>query len=148
VFEHGHADHPAIGPTCRCFGLRREEGQRGNDRRGQDRGYTQEGAAWRADRVDREGGRRVGTHCEEVRQDGRPVARAPEEEEAGERGARPLRGDDRSWPDGHSRHFLVNNNTALPRQGLVGGLGGGARAEAGPVDGVVPLGQAMWPVGY
>ncbi len=37
---------------------------------------------------------------------------------------------------------------ALPRQGLVGGLGGGARAEAGPVDGVVPLGQAMWPVGY
>lgn len=28
-FGHGHADHPAIGPTCRCLGLRREEGKRG-----------------------------------------------------------------------------------------------------------------------
>lgn len=28
-FVHGHADHPAIGPTCRCFGLRREGGPEG-----------------------------------------------------------------------------------------------------------------------
>jgi hypothetical protein len=27
-FVHGHAGHPAIGPACRCFGLRREEGKR------------------------------------------------------------------------------------------------------------------------
>lgn len=27
-FVHEHAGHPAIGPACRCFGLRREEGKR------------------------------------------------------------------------------------------------------------------------
>lgn len=69
-FVHGHADHPRSARQCRCFGLRRKEGQRGNDRRGQDRGHAQEGAAWRADRVDREGGRGLGAHGPEVREDG------------------------------------------------------------------------------
>jgi hypothetical protein len=45
-FVHGHADHPAIGPACRCLGLRREEGQRGTvgvDRTGDMRGRARRG---------------------------------------------------------------------------------------------------------
>lgn len=70
-------------------------GPEGNDRRGQDRGHAREGQGWRADRGDREGGRRLGADGQEVREDGGPVARAPEEEGAGERAARAAQGDDR-----------------------------------------------------
>ncbi len=66
-----------------------------NDRRGQDRGYTQEGQGWRADRGNREGGRGLGAHGPEVREDGRPLTGAAEEARDGERAARALRGDNR-----------------------------------------------------
>ena len=66
-----------------------------NGRRGQDRGYTQEGKGRRADRVDREGGRRVGADGQEARRDEGPVARAPEAARARERGPRAIRGDGR-----------------------------------------------------
>lgn len=84
-----------LAPTCRCFGSRREEGQRGTvgvDKTGDMRRRAR---AWRADCIDYQGSRRVRDHGEEVRRDGRPLARAPEEETAGERCARTLLGDDR-----------------------------------------------------
>ena len=87
-------------------------GQRGNDRRGQDRGHAQEGAAWRADRVDREGGRRVGAHCEEVRQDGGPVARAPRRRPESEVLA-PYEGATGSWPDDDCRNWRKQRHTAV-----------------------------------
>ena len=48
-----------------------------------------------ADSLDRGGSRRLGADGQEVREDGGPVARAAEEEGAGERAVRAAQGDDR-----------------------------------------------------
>ena len=60
----------------------RQKGAEGNDRRGQDSGYTRDVQGRRANRQDREEGRGVRAHREEVREDGGPLAGDAQEEGA------------------------------------------------------------------
>ena len=87
-----------------------------NDRRGRDGGYTQEGEGRRADRLDCEGGRRVGANGQEARRDGGPVARAPEAARARRRAA-----SARGSPLRYARGGLAGG--LLPLR-AVAGLGG------------------------
>lgn len=67
---------------------------------------------WRADCGDRGGGRRVEAHCEEVRQDGRPVARAPRRKLESEVLA-PYEGKTGSWLDDDCKNWRKQRHTAV-----------------------------------
>ena len=72
-----------------------EEARKGNDRRGQDRGHTEEGAARRARRLDSARGRRLRADRPQVPARGRPLAQAAQAEGARERAAPAVREDGR-----------------------------------------------------
>ena len=89
----------------------------GSSRREQDRGYTQEGQGGRAGHINRAARRGLRAYGQEAREDGRPLARAAEREVAGERGSRPVRGDDR-LSDRQRRQQLAQAALAGRLQGL------------------------------